>query len=172
MLQQTQKDPGGAAGSSPDRRSGDQDRPLGAYAALTGTFLTAAGGFAVWLRRSGIEPPDRIAPGDLALVSVATHKLSRLIARDRIMSAIRAPFTRVQDDDASRADEAAGGQGLQRAIGELLTCPYCLDMWISAGFVGGLIALPRSTRWVATVFSVMAAADAMQIAYRKAQQTP
>lgn len=81
MAEQTQQDPAGVAG-----QGAEQDRPLGAYATLTGTLLTTAGGFAVWLGRSGIEPPDRIAPSDLALVSVATHKLSRLIARDRTTS--------------------------------------------------------------------------------------
>ena len=34
---------------------------------------------------------------DLVLVTVATHKLSRLVAKDRITSTLRAPFTSVED---------------------------------------------------------------------------
>lgn len=155
------------AGHSPD-----QGRPLGGYAALTGVFLGACGAFAVWLRRSGIELPERIDGRDVALFSVATHKLSRLITRDRVTSTVRAPFTRFQDDAGpSEVDEAARGHGLQRAVGELLICPYCLDLWISAGFVGGLIVGPRATRSIASVFTILAAADGLQIGYKKAEDT-
>jgi hypothetical protein len=103
---------------------------------------------------------------------VATHKLSRLIARDRVTSAFRAPFTRFQGDAGpGEVNEAARGHGLRRAIGELLVCPYCLDLWVSAGLVGGLIAAPRSTRWIASVFGAMAAADVLQMAHAKAESS-
>jgi Protein of unknown function (DUF1360) len=59
----------------------------------------------------------------------------------------RAPFTRFQDDaGAGEVNEAARGHGLQRAIGELLVCPYCLDLWIAAAFTAGLLVAPRATR--------------------------
>ena len=78
-----------------------------------------------------------------------------------------------RQDDAgpSEVDEAARGQGLRRAIGELMICPYCLDLWISAGFVGGLIVRPRATRSIASVFTILAVADGLQIAYKKAEDT-
>jgi Protein of unknown function (DUF1360) len=162
-----------AAGADPFAgHSPDQGRPLVGYATLTAVFLGACGAFSVWLRRAGIELPERIDGRDVALVSVATHKLSRLITRDRVTSTVRAPFTRFQDDAGpSEVDEAARGRGLRRAIGELMICPYCLDLWISAGFVGGLIARPRATRSIASVFTVLAAADGLQIAYKKAEDT-
>ena len=46
--------------------------------------------------RSRRPLPTRIPAGDLALLSVATYKLSRLIAKDRITGFFRAPFTRYQ----------------------------------------------------------------------------
>src|SRR5579884_1114962 len=71
---------------------------------------------------------------DLMLLGAATHKLSRIISRDRITSAVRAPFTKL-DGPAGRGevDEEPRGTGPQRAIGELLTCPYCLGPWVGSG---------------------------------------
>jgi hypothetical protein len=153
------------AGHSPD-----QERPLGSYALLLGSFSAMCGGFGLWLRRSGRELPERVEGRDLALVAVATFKASRMIARDRVTSAVRAPFTRFQDDAGpGEVDEAARGHGMRRVLGELLVCPYCLDMWTASAFVGGLVAAPRATRWIASVFFVVGAADALQIAYSKAE---
>src|SRR5689334_12395433 len=82
------------AGHSPE-----QERPLGGYAVLMGLFATAAAGFSAWFRGSGRDLPDRMSAADLALVTVATHKASRLVSKDRVTSAVRAPFTRYQYDD-------------------------------------------------------------------------
>ncbi len=150
--------------------SPSQERPLGGYAVLTSSFFAAAGSFGVWLRRSGRELPDEISTRDLALVSLATFKASRIITRDRVTSTIRAPFSRFQGDAGhGEVNEAARGSGLQRAIGELLVCPYCLDMWVAGGFVAGLVAAPRATRLVASIFAAVSGADALQLAYSKAE---
>jgi hypothetical protein len=83
------QDIGPFAGHSPQ-----QERPLGGYAVLMGVFGAAACGFAAWFRASGRELPERMEARDLALVTVATHKASRLLAKDRVTSTVRAPFTR------------------------------------------------------------------------------
>jgi hypothetical protein len=151
--------------------SPEQERPLGGYAVLMGTFAALCGGFGTWLRVSERELPDTIDSRDLALIAVATHKSARLLARDRVTSTIRAPFTAFQDDAGpSEVDEAARGHGLRRAIGELLICPYCLSMWITVAFIAGLIVAPRSTRWIASVFVALTGADTLQIVYAKAEQ--
>jgi Protein of unknown function (DUF1360) len=150
--------------------SPDQNRPLAGYAVLIGAFAGAAGAFSAWFRSSGRELPDRMDPGDLALVTVATHKASRLIAKDRVTSPVRAPFTRYEDDEGpGEVSEAARGRGLRRAVGELLVCPYCIGMWISAGFAAGLLVAPRFTRWFAAVLVALFGADVLQIAYKKAE---
>lgn len=161
------KDSGPFAGHSPER-----DRPLGGYAALTGTFVAACGSFAAWFKASGRELPASIAPGDLALAAVATHKLSRLIAKDRVTSTVRAPFTRFENDAGpGEVEEAARGRGLRRAIGELLVCPFCLGMWVASGFTAGLLVAPRVARWVGFVIAVESASDVLQIAYKKAEDS-
>jgi Protein of unknown function (DUF1360) len=147
-----------------------QERPLGGYGVLMGSFAAAAGGLGLWLKRSGRELPERMEPGDLVLVAVASHKASRLVAKDRVTSALRAPFTRFEDDAGpGEVSEAARGRGLRRAIGELIVCPYCLGLWISAGFTAGLIVAPRSTRWTAAVLAAHFGSDLLQIAYAKAE---
>jgi hypothetical protein len=153
------------AGHSPE-----QERPLGGYAVLMGVFGAAAAGFSAWFRRSGRDLPARMSAGDLALVTVATHKASRIVSKDRVTSTVRAPFTRYQHDDGpGEVSEAARGHGLRRAVGELLVCPYCIGMWISAAFTAGLLVAPRFTRWFAAVLVAVFGADVLQIAYRKAE---
>jgi len=150
--------------------SPEQERPLGGYAALTGLFAALCAAFAAWFRASGRELPERVEPGDLLLVAVATHKTSRLIAKDRVASTVRAPFTTFQGDAGpGQVAEAARGRGLRRAVGELLICPYCIGLWISSSFFAGLLVAPRATRWLGSLFAAAAAADVLQIAYKKAE---
>jgi hypothetical protein len=113
-----------------------------------------------------------MAPGDLALITVATHKASRLVAKDRVTSSVRAPFTRFEGDAGpGEVSEEARGSGLRRAIGELVICPYCIGLWIASAFAAGLVVAPHATRWVASVLSAMFGSDLLQIAYKKAEDT-
>lgn len=153
------------AGHSPGR-----ERPLGWYALLVSTYASLFAGFVAWFRRSGRELPERMDARDLALMAVAAHKGSRLLGKARVMSAVRAPFTRYQEDGGpDEVEEAARGRGLRRVIGELLVCPYCLGMWFATAFTAGLLVAPRATRWVASVLAVVFCSDVLQIAYRKAE---
>jgi Protein of unknown function (DUF1360) len=148
----------------------DQYRPLAAYTAVIAAFNALAAGGLVAAHRAG-RLPERFTAGDLALAGVATYRLARLIARDRVTSGLRAPFTRFQDDAGhGEVDEAARGRGVQRAIGELLVCPNCLSLWVAAGFTGGLVAAPRVTRTVAAGFTIEGIADALQLAASAARQ--
>jgi Protein of unknown function (DUF1360) len=151
--------------------SPEQERPLGGYAVLTGTFAALAAGFSTWVHCSGRELPERVAPGDLALLTVATHKASRLIAKDRVTSAVRAPFTRFEGDAGpGEVDEQARGHGLRRAIGELIICPYCLGLWVATVFAIGLVVFPRPTRWAASVLAMLFGSDVLQIAYKNLEE--
>jgi hypothetical protein len=126
----------------------------------------------VWLRHSGRQLPEHVSASDFALLTIATHKTSRLIAKDRVASTVRAPFTRFQGDaGAGEVNEAARGHGLRRAIGELLVCPYCLGLWTAAAFTAGLVVAPRMTRWIAFVLGATSGADVLQIAYKKAEDS-
>lgn len=147
-------------------------RPLPAYGLLAGAYNVALLGFLARRRRgSAAGPlPERIGAGDLVLTGVATHKLSRLIAKDKVTAPLRAPFAE-HEADAGRAEvsERVRGEGLKRAVGELLTCPYCLGQWIATGFAIGLVEAPRQTRFMTTVFTAVAIADFLQVAYKAAE---
>ncbi len=153
-----------------DGYSPGEEKPLRSYRVLMAAFSLLSAGFARWFHRSGRELPNRVPAGDLVLITVASHKASRLISKDRVTSGLRAPFTRFQGDGGpGEVSEQPRGEGLQRAIGELLICPYCLGMWLSAAFVAGLLVVPRFTRWTAAVFTTLFGADLLQIAYKRAE---
>ncbi|HEY7966613.1 MAG TPA: DUF1360 domain-containing protein [Solirubrobacteraceae bacterium] len=149
-----------------------REEPLGGYGLLLASFLAGSGAFAAWLDRSGRAVPERVELGDLALVSIASHKAARLVTKDRVTSVLRAPFTRHQNDgSAGEVEEAARGHGLRLAVGQLLVCPYCIGMWAAAALTAGLLVAPRPTRWVAFTLTALTISDFLQIAYKKAEDT-
>lgn len=149
-----------------------EEVPLGGYATLGASFGAATILFYVWSERSGHPLPERMAPGDLALATVASHKAARLLAKDRVMSPVRAPFTRFQQKGGpGEVEEQARGHGLRRALGELLTCPYCLSVWMAAGFAAGFVVSPRITRWAASVLTMVFGSDVLQDGYKKLQDS-
>lgn len=142
----------------------DGDRPFREYAALAAAFNVA---FAALVARRRDRLPERYALSDLVLVGVATHKLSRVVTKDRVTSFLRAPFTRYRAAEGrAEVSEEARGAGLRRAVGELLVCPYCVALWVSAGLSLGLVYAPRVTRLASFTLSSLALADALQVAYR------
>jgi hypothetical protein len=156
----------------PARHSPDRDQPLASYAVLISAFFGLAGAFATWVVKSGRSVPDRVEFSDLALVSVAAHKAARLVAKDRVTSVVRAPFTRYEGDPvAGEVEDAPRGRGFRRALGEMLVCPYCLGMWIAGALTAGLLVVPRFTRWIAFALTALTIADFLQIAYKKAEDT-
>lgn len=148
-----------------------EDRPLGALAGLMAAYGTAVAGLGLVVRRSGRDLPERFEAGDLALMAVATHKLSRLIAKDAITSPVRAPFTRLAGQPAAaELHEEVRGTGARKAVGELVSCPFCISQWIATTFAFGLILAPRPTRWAMSVLASVAGADFLQYAHAFAQQ--
>src|SRR6266480_322344 len=132
--------------SSADERASDPERPLGAYMAISGVYAGSVGGLVAWLWRSGRTVAERPNAPDLLLVTVAAHKLTRLIAKDRVTSPLRHPFTEYEGEAGpGEVDEKARGTGLRGALGELLICPHCLGLWVATALSAGLIVAPRAT---------------------------
>jgi hypothetical protein len=147
-----------------------EHRPLAGYSALTAGFaLTFAASLLAARRRRG-ELPARQTVWDLVTVGAATHKVSRLLAKDKVTSFLRAPFVRYEEPDGhGEVSEEPRGQGLRLATGELLVCPYCLGQWIAAGFGVGLVGAPELTRLVAFIYSAETVSDFLQLAYKAAE---
>jgi hypothetical protein len=145
------------------RYSPDEPTPLGGYAALLGIWT---GGVATFLATCSHRLPRRIAWGDLALMSIATHKLSRIATSDWVTSPLRAPFVRYEASaGGGEVVEKTRGRGFARAVGDLLTCKWCIAPWFAAALGIGFTLSPRVTRFVAGVFGAVAISDALQYLY-------
>jgi hypothetical protein len=139
-----------------------QARPLPEYATLTTVFTGAIGAFTLLARN---RLPERIGFGDLARVGIASYKLGRLVAKDEVTSFMRAPVTKDEGTTEPEPD------GWRRVFGELVTCPYCIGLWISAGLSCSLVLFPRQTRFAATIFGAQAVADFLNAGFVKARES-
>jgi len=123
-------------------------------------YTAVIGGIAVGARMSGREIPGEMPVKDLALSALATHKLSRLLAKDPVTSPLRAPFTAYQGTSGpAELREAVRGSGVRKTVGELITCPFCTSVWVGTAFTAGLIYLPRFTRLAMATLAALAGAD-------------
>jgi hypothetical protein len=148
-----------------------EDRPLREFAGLMGVYSTLVVVLSLVASRKGRLGRGSTA-ADVVLFGVATHKLSRILAKDPITSPIRAPFTRLEGTSGpAELREEVRGDGWRHAVGELLTCPFCLGQWIATFFVFGAMFLPRFTRAVAAMFAAHAVSDALQFGYAALERT-
>src|SRR5437016_66823 len=144
--------------------------PFRTYAAMATLFNAAFAGALLTARRSG-RLPERIETQDVILIGTASHKLARLLAKDKITTFLRAPFTEYQGRGGpAEVEERARGEGVRRALGELLICPYCLGLWSSGAFHAGLLFAPRATRVTASTLTALTLSDFLQIAYKAAEE--
>ena len=135
--------------------------PLPEYATLTSVFSGTLGLFVLLARR---RLPERVGFGDMARIGLASYKVGRLIAKDEVTTWVRAPVTR------DEATEEPDREGMTRVLGELVTCPYCIGLWVAAVFSCGMVVLPRETRFAATVFGAQAVADFLNAAFVKVRE--
>ena len=150
-----------------------EHRPLEGYVAVMGAFGALAASMAAAARLTGRAVPERPSAQDIVLISIATHKLSRLLAKDSVTSPLRAPFTRyAEPGGAAEVNEEVRDQGssLRHSVGELITCPFCLAVWVATGLTGGLVLAPRLTRLAATTMTATAVSDFLQMAYSLAKE--
>jgi hypothetical protein len=146
--------------------SPEDPKPLGGYAILLLIFHALVAAIAAAFLKSRRRLPEQIPVRDLVLLSVGTFKLSRLITKDKVTAAVRAPFTEYQGDAGpAEVSERARGSGLHRAVGELLACPYCISQWIATVLIAAYLWQPRLTRTTASVFTVVTGADYLQQAW-------
>jgi hypothetical protein len=142
-----------------------EEQLLGEYATLLGFYIASVAvltGMAVEKDRL----PKRFSLLDLALLGIATHKLSRIVAKDRITSILRAPFVNyICGAGAGEVEEEPRGRGIQRGIGHLVSCPYCMAPWCATALAFGFLFAPRVTRFFAGILTSIAASDFLQRAY-------
>jgi Protein of unknown function (DUF1360) len=143
------------------------EQPLPSYAAVAGLFNLIFALFLLIARKAGRPIPERMETRDIALLGVATHKLSLLLAQDAVTSPLRAPFTELQEKQSPKnVDEKPRGTGLRRSLGELVTCKFCVGQWVASFFTYGLVFAPAVTRLVASIFAIVALSDHLHQTYK------
>jgi len=145
-----------------DRNRAAANRPpLAGYALVGGAYGTAVVGVTAVGRSLG-RPVERTSTLELALLAGATFKAARIVSRERVGSVVRAPFV---EGEAASPDAKPAGDGLQRAIGELVTCTRCVGTWAALGLVAARTVAPRPGRLLITTLAVGAANDFMQAGF-------
>lgn len=147
------------------------DRPLAGYLGIMAGYAGLMSAVTTLLVKRG-KLPEGVRLSDGLLLAVATHKLSRTVAKDAVASPLRAPFMRFKGAAGpGEVNEDVRGEGVQKAAGELISCPFCLDQWIASAFVVGLAVAPGVTRFAASTFAIRAGADFLHFAYAAAEHT-
>jgi hypothetical protein len=148
-----------------------EPRPLAGDLGAMSVYLGLVTAGIATVRSRGHDLPARIPIGDVALLTVATFRLSRRIAKDPVTSPLRAPFTTFEGPSghAEVAEEVREHGGVKHALGELLTCPFCLAQWVATGLVFGYATAPKATRLAALTMTMVAGSDVLQFAYDSIQ---
>lgn len=171
-MTQAQNGVAAAAKEHAEAYSDGEDRPLGGYAVVLAVFASLVAGAAGLAAATGRRLPAGVGPWDVVLLAAGTHKLSRTVSKNAVTSPLRAPFTRYKGvgGPSEVMEEVRATSGLRHSIGELLTCPFCLDVWVATGFTIGLVFAPRLTRLVAGALTALTGADFLHLLYAQAQQ--
>lgn len=133
--------------------------PYGSYAAIATVFLGGIATVSALTRRT----PAGTAL-DLVALSAATFKASRTLSRERVASFVRQPF--VEGDAEIGEDERPAGDGMQRAIGELVTCPRCVGAWTAAALASSQMVAPRFGRLLTWSLGAAGANDFLHAGFR------
>jgi hypothetical protein len=133
-----------------------QTQERATYVTLAGVFLTI---FAlVSSRRCQQSDVAKLKSRDLVMLGFATYRLGHLISFDKVTEPLRLPFTETKMDDFGAAMTVeARGEGVQRAFGELISCPT----WVAAALVYGLNLFPGPARIFTTIMGAIGMSEVL-----------
>jgi hypothetical protein len=154
-----------------DEYNGSESMPLRGFGGLVLAF-SALCGAALWKASKQDRFLRSLPPfGEVANLAVASHKAARLITHDQVLAPFRAPFVEYKEPRGKGAvKEKPRGSGPQRAVGELITCPYCTGLWTAAGATCGYLLAPRATRTASLLLSLSYCVDLLNVAWAKGAQ--
>jgi hypothetical protein len=135
--------------------------PYHSYAGIVATFAGGLAAATALSRALGREPQE-LSGLDLVALAGATFKASRTISHDKVTSFLREPFV---EGDAYDGHEEPAGEGMQRAMGELVTCSRCVGAWVAAGLASSQVVAPRFGRLLTWTLAAAAANDFLQTAF-------
>jgi hypothetical protein len=139
--------------------------PYAGYATILAAFggaLAASAGLERLLGR-------RARPGshlDLIVLCAGSFKAARALSRERVGSVLRQPFVEADaSDSAGLTHERPAGEGLQRAVGELVTCTRCAGTWTAVGLLTCQAVAPRFGQLLTWSLAAGAGNDFLQAAF-------
>ncbi len=80
--------------------------------------------------------PRHISTMDLVLLGLATARLADIISTDEIMRWLREPFVKTETEEMGGEEvitREGRGRGFRKVFGDLLSCPWCVAVWVAAG---------------------------------------
>lgn len=123
------------------------NKPAASYGPLIAAYAAVASLAAGLVRWRG-RPLPRPTAGDVLLIGAAVFRLSRLVTKDKVLQPLRRPFVERSDPGAAgEVNSQPTGSGLRRAVGELLTCPFCTSMWLATGRSRSTHCFPGRPGW-------------------------
>jgi hypothetical protein len=131
--------------------------PYESYATLLGAFLTALA-----LASRAADRERELRGVEVAALGLATFKAARTVSRDKVTSFLREPFV---EGEAYEGHEHPAGTGMQRAVGELVTCTRCVGTWVAAGLAMSLTVTPRFGRLLVWTLDAAALNDFLQAGF-------
>ncbi len=115
--------------------------------------------------------PDRMRMRDLVVAAAAAQNSRDTVTKSSVTRpccARRSPSLWTAAVPAR--SPTCARKGLRSSIGELLTCPFCMDVWAISGLTAGRVFAPEATGVVTDALAALAGADFLQLAYARAQQ--
>jgi hypothetical protein len=136
--------------------------PYEAYAAITGAFVGGIGLASIAARIFDRNPACQ-TPLDFAVLSLASFKAARTVARGEVGSFLREPFVEGVAHESGEPPVETGD--FRQAIGELVTCSRCGGTWAAAGLAVSQILAPRSGRLLTWSLAAAGVNDWLQAAF-------
>jgi len=136
--------------------------PYEAYAAITGVFAGGLGVAGLAARVFDRNPGCQSAL-DFAVLSAASFKAARTLARDEVTSFLREPF--VQGEAHEGGEDPVASGDLRQAIGELVTCSRCGGTWAAAFLASTQILAPRFGRLLTWSLAAAGVNDFLQAGF-------
>lgn len=143
----------------------EDPRPLEGHGGLLASYAVLAASVTFGLRRKRGDLRS-LRPMDLLLYGLATQHLSRTITKDSVTAVLRSPFAKFKEPAGEgEVNEEAIGTGTRHAVGELITCPFCMAQWVATALVAGTVATPSLTTAVVSVSAAARVSDYLDLLY-------
>lgn len=136
--------------------------PYDAYAAILGVFAGGLGLAGVASRLLDRNPACQSGL-DLVVLSAASFKAARTLARDEVTSFLREPFVEGAAHEGGEDPVETGDY--RQAIGELVTCSRCVGTWAAAALATSQILAPRFGRLLTWSLAAAGINDWLQAAF-------